>query len=223
MSNVREQPKTSSGGAAGQRPYRSTLRKRRAADTRGRIVAAARELFATQGFAGATVARIAEQAGVAQPTVYAVFGSKGEIMRQLVNHLETDAGAEDWRARIDNEPDPRRKLEWYAAWHRDLFAAGRDVLAAAFAAGGDPAVAELRQYGYRSSQAWLEPVISALAAAGALAQGLTEHEAIDRAWILTSFEVYFRATDGRGWSDDHYQRWLTGLLHQQLLDDHSAG
>lgn len=201
------------------RPYRSTLRQERAADTRGRIVGAARELFAAEGFTATTVARIAAHAGVAPPTVYAVFGSKGEIMRELINRLEAEAGAEDWSARIDAEADPRRKLDQYAAWHRDLFSTGRDVLAAALHAGGDPAVAQLLEHGYRSSQAWLEPIVAALADADALAPGLTRQDAIDRGWILTSVEVYFRATDGRGWTDDHYQQWLAQLLRQQLLGD----
>src|SRR5438105_10523175 len=61
------------------RRYRSALRDERAADTRARIVTAARDLFAARGFADTTVALIAARAGVAQPTVYAVFGSKGAI------------------------------------------------------------------------------------------------------------------------------------------------
>lgn len=203
---------------AGQRRYRSALRAERAADTRGRIVAAARELFATRGFTGTTVARIAEHAGVAQPTVYAVFGGKSAIMHELVDRLETEACGEQWHARIKAESDPRRKLEWYAAWHRQLFSTGRDVLAATLNSGGDPAVAELRQQGDRSARAWLEPIVAALAAGHVLAPGLTEQHAVDRAWVLTSMELYFRATDGCGWSDDDYQRWLTQLLQHQLLD-----
>lgn len=221
MSTRRLQSPNADDSAARQRSYRSTLRDERAADTRARIVGAARELFATEGFATTTVARIAEHAGVAQPTVYAVFGGKGEIMRELVARLETDAGAPEWRARIDAEPQPRRKLELYAAWHRELFASGRDLLAAALQASSDPAVAELHQQGHRSAREWLEPIITALADADALQPGLTHQRAADRAWILTSYEVYFRVA-ACGWSDDEYQRWLTDLLQQQLLHNHTA-
>ncbi|WP_193241367.1 TetR/AcrR family transcriptional regulator [Streptomyces phaeolivaceus] len=219
MSDVqgRRDGQAGSSGSARRRRYRSALRDERAADTRGRIAAAARELFATRGFAGTTVALIAEHAGVATPTVYAVFSSKGEIMRELVSRLETEADGEDWRARIEAEPDPRRKLEWYAAWHRTLFATGRDVLAAALNAGGDPAVLDLREQGDRNAQAWLEPIIDALAAADMLAPGLTQQQAVDRGLMLSSLELYFRATNGRGWSDEAYQQWLTELLHHQLL------
>lgn len=163
------------------------------------------------------MAVIAKHAGVATPTVYATFSSKGEIIRELVSRLETEADGKQWRARIEAEPDPRRKLEWYAAWHRNLFATGRDVWAAALNAGGDPAVLDLREQGDRNAQAWLEPIIAALAAADMLAPSLTQQQALDRGLILSSLELYFRATNGRGWSDEDYQQWLTELLHHQLL------
>lgn len=163
------------------------------------------------------MAVIAKHAGVATPTVYAVFNSKSEIMRELVSRLEVEADSQRWHARVEAEIDPRRKLEWYAAWHRTLFATGRDVLAAALDAGGDPVVLDLREQGDRKAQAWLEPIIAALAAAGVLAPGLTQQQALDRGLMLSSVELYFRATKGRGWSDEDYQQWLTELLHHQLV------
>ena len=207
----------SRSGTAQRRRYRSALRDERATDTRTRIIDAARELFGERGFAGTTVAVIAKHAGVATPTVYAVFCNKAEIIRALVGRLETEADGEAWRARIDAEPDPRRKLEWYAAWHRNLFATGRDVLKAAVDVGSDPAVLDLRAQGDRNAQAWLEPIVAALADADLLAPGLTVQQAVDRALLLSSVELYFRATTGRGWSDDDYQQWLTEVLQSQLL------
>jgi hypothetical protein len=47
---------------------------------------------------------------------------------------------------------------------------------------------------------------------------LTERRALDRAWILTGVELYLNATDGCGWSDADYERWLSALLREQLLD-----
>jgi len=41
--------------------------------------------------------------------------------------------------------------------------------------------------------------------------------AVDRAWILTGVEPYFGATDGCGWSDTAYAKWLADLLVSQLL------
>lgn len=200
-----------------RRPYRSALRAERAEETRSRIIDAARELFAGRGFAGTTMAVIAERAGVAGPTVYATFSSKAEIVRQLVGRLELEADGEAWLARIAAEPDPMRKLDLYAAWHRELFSSGKDVLRAATYAGDDPAVLDLREQGDANALAWLMPIVEALAEANLLAQEVTPKLAIDRALLLSSVELYFRATDGRGWSDDEYQQWLMGALRQQLL------
>src|SRR6266571_3883132 len=86
-----------------QRSYRSRLREERAADTRERIVTAARALFASRGLEGATIAAIAEHAGVAVPTVYATFGSKREIMAALLARTEADAEAPAWSERIRRE------------------------------------------------------------------------------------------------------------------------
>jgi AcrR family transcriptional regulator len=204
-------------GTRSTRPYRSTLREQRAEETRARIISAARGLFAARGFAGTTVALIAEHAGVAQPTVYAVFGTKDGIMAELLGRLEGEAEAQGWRARIADEPDPAQKLALYARWHRALFAAGRDVIAPALAAGSDPAAVELRAQGHRSAHEWLDPILDALESAGALAPGLDHEQAVARAWMVTGPDLYFRATDSCGWSDDDYERWLTALLCSQLL------
>jgi AcrR family transcriptional regulator len=45
---------------------------------------AASEVFAREGFAGASVARIAKQAGATKPTLYARFGSKADLYEATV-------------------------------------------------------------------------------------------------------------------------------------------
>jgi AcrR family transcriptional regulator len=51
----------------------------RTGDTRGRIVAVARQLFAEKGFDGATTAAIAAAAGIAGGTIYRHFSDKKEL------------------------------------------------------------------------------------------------------------------------------------------------
>src|SRR4030042_6969193 len=62
---------------------KTTHRKRQAQVTRNMIVAAAQALFLEQGYICTTIEVIAEQAGVAVSTVYAIFGSKREILRAI--------------------------------------------------------------------------------------------------------------------------------------------
>ena len=202
-------------------PYRSPLREERATDTRRRIAGAALELFTAQGFSGTTVARIAERAGVSAPTVYATFGSKGAIVRALLTQMENNADVAEWSARIAAELDPYLKLEAFAQWSRVLFSSSKAVIAAAHGAASDPAIVELRDQGNQHRREGLRQLVSALARAGALSAELTEHEALDRAWMLTGVELYLNATDGCGWSDADYERWLGTLLQDQLLGHHT--
>ena len=55
--------------------------------TRGRIVAAAADLFAERAFVGATTRAIAARAGVAQPLLNYHFRSKDELWRAAVDSL----------------------------------------------------------------------------------------------------------------------------------------
>ena len=66
------------------RTYYSLVRQRQADETRTRIAEAARKLILGQGYGAATMEAIAREAGVATPTVYAVFGSKRNILAELM-------------------------------------------------------------------------------------------------------------------------------------------
>src|SRR5258708_12480401 len=63
--------------------YDSSRRQEQSAETRRRIIAAARELFVRRGYGQATIAQIAETAGVAVETVYAQFRNKAALLRQV--------------------------------------------------------------------------------------------------------------------------------------------
>jgi hypothetical protein len=48
---------------------------------------------------------------------------------------------------------------------------------------------------------WTCALVSSLARAGALQPGVSQREAVDRAWMLTGLELYLAAIDGCRWSD----------------------
>lgn len=204
-------------GQGVRRSYRSPVRQQRAVDTRRRITGAASELFAEHGFAGTTVANIAARAGVAAPTVYATFGSKGAIVRALLAQMEQDADSADWTRRITQETDPHAKLAAFAGWTTTLLSSSRSVIAAARGAAADPTINELRQEGDRHRREGLRALIASLADLKALPPELNQEHALDRAWMLTGVELYLSATEGCRWTDKEYEQWLTALLQQQLL------
>ena len=62
----------------------ATTRAERALATRRRMVKAAYDQFCAQGYAGATVASIAQAAGVAVPTIYYTFGTKAALLAEAL-------------------------------------------------------------------------------------------------------------------------------------------
>jgi AcrR family transcriptional regulator len=69
----------------GKRRYDARSRQNQARETRDRVLAVARRLFAEHGYAGTSVARIAEEAGVSTPTVFAGFRSKVNLLKEAVD------------------------------------------------------------------------------------------------------------------------------------------
>lgn len=200
-----------------KRSYRSVVRDERAEQTRRRISAAAQELFVEHGFAGTTVADIAERAGVAVPTVYATFGSKGAIIKALLTQMEGNADSARWIQRIKEGPTPQAKLAAFAEWTTVLLSSSKVMIKAASGAATEPAIMELRAEGDRRRREGLRGLIGGLARDNALPDGLPEVRALDRAWMVTGVDLYLSATDGCGWTDGEYQQWLTALLQEQLL------
>ncbi|WP_306215779.1 TetR/AcrR family transcriptional regulator [Actinoplanes sp. RD1] len=71
---------------------------------RERILDAAAELFAAQGFAATSTRDIAERAGIKQPSLYAHFRLKSEILRELL--VESLRPAVDFGATLLTAPEP---------------------------------------------------------------------------------------------------------------------
>ncbi|MCW0216360.1 MAG: TetR family transcriptional regulator [Pseudonocardia sp.] len=65
-------------------PPAAPARPRDSAATQASLLAAARELFATDGYDGTTVRAIAERAGVNQALLFRHFGSKGRLFAQAI-------------------------------------------------------------------------------------------------------------------------------------------
>lgn len=78
----------------------------RAEATRRRLLQAAEEVFAEQGFFRASVSMITRRAGVAQGTFYLHFKAKEDIFRELVRQLSHDLRQELQEA-VDPIPDRR--------------------------------------------------------------------------------------------------------------------
>lgn len=75
-------------------PHTETRRQRQKAETRARILDAARRLFESNGFDGTTMRAVAADAGVALGTIFTHFADKGDL---LISALLEDLAATDRR------------------------------------------------------------------------------------------------------------------------------
>ncbi|MGH2867667.1 MAG: helix-turn-helix domain-containing protein, partial [Solirubrobacteraceae bacterium] len=74
------------------RAERVDRRQAQAAETGRLIINAARRLFATQGYGATSIVQIAEEAGVAVPTIYANLGTKLRLLELLNDRIDQEAG-----------------------------------------------------------------------------------------------------------------------------------
>ena len=78
--------------------------------TRAKILEAAMRAFAEQGYAGASVRRIADEAGMAPGLMYRHFESKREVLRAIFSRSMEDVDASFAAAQGDGEGPPLARL-----------------------------------------------------------------------------------------------------------------
>src|SRR3974390_3485966 len=72
--------------AEGERP--NGPRSRKGAETRARLLAAAKEIFEENGFLDARISDIAERAGLSHGSFYHYFDSKEEVFREVAEAVD---------------------------------------------------------------------------------------------------------------------------------------
>src|SRR6266852_3193974 len=108
---------------------RVPLRQRQALETRRAIAQAARSLFAERGYAATSIEVLAEEAGVAERTVYAIFGTKKAILGAICEEWLSEAGVMATIAEGLTVRDLRRRLALVARSSRRQWESERGVRA----------------------------------------------------------------------------------------------
>src|SRR6266853_4159437 len=108
---------------------RVPLRQRQALETRRAIAHAARSLFAERGYAATSIEVVAAEAGVAERTVYAIFGTKKAILGAICEEWLAEAGVMEAIATGLAEPDLARRLALVARTSRRQWELERGVRA----------------------------------------------------------------------------------------------
>lgn len=200
------------------------------------MVRAAYQLFCAHGYLGTTISAVAEEAGVAVPTIYYTFGTKAVLLEESLG--AAIVGFDRWR-----EPPPDPQIEELLPWHpwwddfessptshaafNILFTHGIDILervaplvATLHGAAGDPEASQVARISEeRRVESYREAVRIMAGKRGGLRPQLTSKEASDILVALFSAELYHSLRTGRGWSAEHTAAFLRELLAAQLLPD----
>lgn len=183
---------------------------------RERIVAAAHDLFVAHGYAATTIESIATEADVGTSTVYAIFGSKRELLAALRRRWFDAAEVEPLVAEALATTDAREKLRLCAAWVRRQLELGQEVIALFEEAQRvepelGPFLAELR----KKAEAKIDELVRSLEPS--LARDVTTRDAAAVIWALTHGAVYRELVHTRGWRPQRFEAWLADALQYQLL------
>jgi AcrR family transcriptional regulator len=206
-----------------RRRYNSPLRADQARQTRARILDAAYRLFAERGYAGTTIASVAQEAGVSPETIYLTLGGKRGLLEGAIETAiapEADPTTQEdalWKE-LAEMPEARDRLEAMVEYSCAILARTGSVHAVIRgAADKEPFAAALGSRLLRDRLTNQTERIGRYLGE-ALRPGLSVSEAGQRYCALTSPELYHLLTVEIGWTAAQHRKWLTRLLETELLE-----
>jgi AcrR family transcriptional regulator len=213
--------------AVKKRSYRSPLRERQAAESRGAVLSAARELFLAQGYGSTTVEQVARRAGVSKSAVFAAVGNKQTLLKTVRDVAL--AGDED-PVPVRDRPSAQRaraatgiratldEIAVHIAAVHERSAPVDEVLRGA-AATGEPELRDLWTAALEQRRTGAGLMVDLLASKGRLRPGLGRAAAVDILSLFMAPDTHTWLVTRCGWSTDDYAHWLRASLATQLLPD----
>jgi AcrR family transcriptional regulator len=203
-----------------RRAYHSPLRAAQAEQTRRRVLEAASELFQQHGYAGTTVAEVADAAGVSPETIYLSLGGKRGLLEgvmEITGPHESAAADEAWWEMVAGLPTAHERLAKNVEYSCRILARTRPIHAIIRGAADKEAFAAA--LGRQLLQERLEYQTDRIRRflVDDLKPGLTVTEAGQRYCALASPELYNLLTVELLWTADQHREWLTDLLTFELL------
>ncbi len=200
------------------RRYEQRRRAEAAEQTRRRIIDAVVERLREAPAEPIAIERIAEMAGVARSTVYAIFGSRAGLFAAVGLDAAERAGYAKLLEAVQHR-DAREHLRGGMRASTEMYAAYRDIRRALFsmaqldeeAVGG--AVRRIEEERARG----MARLARRLAEPGFLRKGVGVAEAENILWVLTSFDSFDLLYTGRGLSTQAVADLLTATAERALL------
>jgi AcrR family transcriptional regulator len=203
-----------------RRAYSSRLRADQAQQTRRRVLESALELFVERGYAGTTVAAVADHAGVSPETIYFSLGGKRGLLEGVMDITGPHSSVADddkWWHMVAQLPRATERLDRMVGYSCRILARTRPIHTIIRGAADKEAFAAA--LGRRLLQERLNNQTERIRhyLGDELKPGLSVVEAGERYCALASPELYHLLTVEFAWTADQHQEWLTHLLHTELL------
>jgi AcrR family transcriptional regulator len=207
-----------------KREYRSDLRSARAAATRQAILGAARAEFAENGYAGSSIDSIARRAGVAPPTVYAVFGGKPAVASALLDTVLVGDDApvalmdRQWYQQMVDAETAAEQIRLLARMHRKILERSADVQSVILTAGTtDVAMAERWNLNEQQRLTVMRTIARSLAEKPGAHPELDPPAVADQLFVLLSLETWLLLVGRRGYTPRRFEQWLATTLAVSVL------
>lgn len=199
------------------RKYEQRLRAESADETRRRILEAVYGRIRAAPSEPISIDRVAREARVARSTVYLIFGSRAGLFDAVAEDL-LERGGFDRLAQVLAHPDVRETLRGGIRASCEMFAANRDVhrVLSSMSNLDEEAVGGAVRRGEQRRAGGMAHLAKRLAEQEILRPDVTENEAADVLWLLTSFDSFDLLYTGRGLPVDEVARRLTATVERSL-------
>lgn len=210
-----------------RRPYHAPQRAAAAARTRQAIADAGKRLFEHRGWAGTTVAAIAEGAGVSQKTVEAIFGTKAAVLQAVVDYairgdLEPlPMTQRESLRRMEAAPDAATMLRLHAAHLRAINPRSARIAWTVEQAASDPTVAKLWQRMNDNRAFAVRNTTERLFRKPGRKPHLRRDQVQATFWVALDWGTYRTLTEYGGLDDNGYEAWLRRYYRDSFLPDPS--
>ena len=204
------------------RRYDSTGRRARALRTRAAVLDAAERQFLEDGYGTATIASIADEAGVSVEMIYKSFGTKSGLVREIYERGLAGRGATSAYERSDQmrerEGDARTIMREWGRLTAEVASVVTPIrLLMRHLALNDREIAAVLETAENERLARMRHHAQFLKAHGHLRNGISVSEATDVLWICSSLEIYELVVMGRGWSSSRFARFVSDFMINALL------
>lgn len=204
------------------RPYHSRAREEQAARNRDAALDAAERLFLERGYAGTSIAAIAQDAGLSVQTIYKVFGSKSGLVKAI--YFRGLLGKRDDPAYVrsdamrEQELDPRTIMRTWGLLTTEVASVVSPIrLLMRSAALADPEMEGLLRETDDDRLERMRHHARFLEARGYLREGVTLEEATDVLWTCSSVEIYDLLVVQRGWPLPRFAKFVADFMITALL------